>query len=288
LFQETLENLKRDWRDLGSPKVITACPTCFSMFKHHLAEIPVETLYTLLARIGLPDGAGKAVTPQKLAIHDSCTTRHDTQLQDSVRNILHKLGHQLEELPGNRDNTICCGYGGLMIYANREVAHKLINRRIKESETDYLAYCAMCRDNFASQGKRVYHLLDLLLGNDQDNLAEQAAPGYSQRQENRAKLKTSLLREVWGENVADRQADVRVIIPENVRQAMEDALILVEDVTKVIAYAECTGNKLKNTENGNYLAYLQPLKVTYWVEYTPQDDGFVVHNAYSHRLEIIG
>jgi hypothetical protein len=254
------------------------------MFKHAAPDMPVETLWMVLDRIGLPEVAGAAVTPQKLAIHDSCTTRYEGQLQDSVRHMLSKLGHQLEELPGHRDNTTCCGYGGLMIYANKEVAHKVIGKRIKESETDYVTYCAMCRDNFASQGKRVYHVLDLIFG--QDKLAEQAPPGYSQRQENRAKLKTALLREVWGENVEDREPIVKVVIPESVRQVMEDAMILVDDVTKVIAYAESTGNKLKNTENGHYIAYLQPLKVTYWVEYAPQQDGFMVYNAYSHRLEI--
>ncbi len=159
-------------------------------------------------------------------------------------------------------------------------------KRVKESATDYVAYCAMCRDNFASQEKRVYHLLDLIFGADEDNLAEQDPPGYSQRQENRARLKTALLREIWGEDVEDRQYDVKLIIPESVRRVMEDSLILSEDVAGVIARAESTGNRLKNAETGHYLAYLQPLKVTYWVEYTPQEDGFLVHNAYSHRLEI--
>ena len=285
LFKETLSKIEANWRELGSPKVITACPTCFAMFKHN-TEMPVETLYTVFERIGLPADAGKAIAPKKLALHDSCTTRHDARLQDSIRQTMKKLGHEVEELPLNRDNTSCCGYGGLMIYANKDVAHKVIAKRINESDTDYVAYCAMCRDNFASQEKRVYHLLDLIFGADEDNLAEQAPSGYSQRQENRAKLKTALLREIWGEAVEDRQYDVKLIIPANVRRVMEDSLILSEDVAGVIARAESTGNRLKNAETGHYLAYLQPLKVTYWVEYTPQEDGFLVHNAYSHRLEI--
>lgn len=285
LFKETMGKIEANWRELGSPQIITACPSCFAMMKHNTG-MPVEMLYTTLQRIGLPAEAGKAITPQKLAIHDSCTTRHDAELQDGVRQLLTKLGHELEELPLNRDNTTCCGYGGLMIYANKEVAHKVIAKRIKESDTDYVAYCAMCRDNFASQDKRVFHLLDLIFGADEDRLADQQPPGYSQRQENRAKLKTLLLREVWGEEVEDRQYEVNLIIPDSVRQIMEDALILTEDAAKVVAHAESTGNKLKNTETGHYLAYYQPLKVTYWVEYTPQEDGFLVHNAYSHRLEI--
>ncbi|VBB08786.1 alpha-helical ferredoxin [Lucifera butyrica] len=285
LFQETLQNIESRWRELGSPKVITACPTCFSMFEHNLPAMPVEMLWTLLERTGLPDSAAAAVSPRKVAIHDSCTTRHETGLHNSVRQIVSKLGWEIEELPRNRDNTVCCGYGGLMIYANREVARKVINRRIKESGTDYLTYCAMCRDNFASQGKRVYHLLDLILGTDGEQLAEREPPGYSERQENRARLKRSLLRDVWGEDV-EAESDSKITIPENVRRVMEERMILTEDVAGVIRYAEDTGNKMKNTGNGHFIAYLQPAGVTYWVEYSPQEDGFLVHNAYCHRLEI--
>lgn len=175
-----------------------------------------------------------------------------------------------------------------MLYANKEVAHKVINRRIKESELDYLAYCAMCRDNFASLGKGAYHILDLIFGNSRETLAKQAGPSYSERQENRARLKKTLQREVWGEQVEESQNEVKVTIPASVLQVMEDRRVLVEDVTKVIAHAEHTGSKLKNTGSGYYIAYFQPASVTYWVEYSPLDDGFVVHNAYCHRLEITG
>jgi hypothetical protein len=56
----------------------------------------------------------------------------------------------------------------------------------------------------------------------------------------------------------------------------------------VISQAEHTGNKFKNMENNSYIASFKPASVTYWVEYSPQEDGFLVHNAYSHRLEIKG
>lgn len=288
LFKETRQTTEERWRSLGSPKIITACPTCYSLLKQNSSGMPVESLWTLLTRIGLPEGSRKAESPQRLAIHDSCTTRYETEMQNSVRIILDKLGYQFEELPLSRETTVCCGYGGLMLYANNEVTHKVINRRIKESELDYLTYCAMCRDNFASQGKRVYHLLDLILGNQNTDFADKAGPGYSERQENRARLKTSLVREVWGETVNEVQAAIKVNIPENVLRIMEDRQILVDDVTQVITHAENTGNKLQAADSGYYIAYFQPASVTYWVEYRPQADGFVVRNAYCHRLTITG
>lgn len=288
LFQETIKTLEHTWRSLGNPRIIAACPTCYSLFKHNLPDMPVKSLWTLLDDIGLPECSQLNDFPKKLAIHDSCTTRYEAEIQTSVRKLVDKLGYQLEELPFSREHTICCGYGGLMLYANQEVAHKVINRRINESELDYLAYCTMCRDNFVSLGKRAYHILDIIFGNSRGNLAEQRGTSFSERQENRARLKQMLQREVWGEAVAELDNEFKLTIPESVSQVMEDRRILVEDVTKVIAHAEHTGCKLMNPETGYYIAYFQPASVTYWVEYSPQNGGFIVHNAYCHRLEITG
>lgn len=287
LFQETMKTVEDNWRKLGSPAILTACPTCFSMFRHNLPDIPLETVWTLLDRTGLPPAAQPASQPSRLAVHDSCTTRYEAGLQAGVRSIAGKLGYEIEELPDNREHTVCCGYGGLMSCASQEVARKVIDRRITESSSDYLVYCAMCRDNFAGRGKRVHHLLDLILGRSHDR-ASRPGPGYSDRQENRAKLKISLCREVWGERVEAPEAEFQVIIPEKVRQVLDDRRILADEVKAVIAYAERTGNKLRDNDRGHYIAYLQPVSVTYWVEYSPCAGGFTVHNAYCHRLEING
>ncbi len=282
-YQETLRVIGQTWQELGRPRIITACPSCYRLFKHHFPDMAAESLWTVLDRIGLPAGTEAAGIGQKLAIHDSCTTRDEAELQNSVRSIMAKLGLQAEELPLNRETTVCCGYGGLMIYANQEVAHKVIRRRIGESESDFLTYCVMCRDNFASQGKRAFYLLDVIFGHVH---ADQPGPGYSARQENRSRLKTTLLQEVWGEPGVAAQAKCQVTIPADVLRVMEERRILIDDVTRVIEHAETSGEKLKDPASGYYIAYFQPVNVTYWVEYLPQADGFVVKNAYCHRLVI--
>jgi hypothetical protein len=120
-------------------------------------------------------------------------------------------------------------------------------------------------------------------------LALAPAVGFSQRHENRARLKEKLLKERWSETMPEQAAfeSIRLVLPEAVQQMVEDRLILVEDMQKVIEYAERTGKRMFNAVSGHYLAYTKPTSVTYWVEYTPQDDGtFLVHKAYSHRMEI--
>ncbi len=283
--KEIMQNIGEAWKELGASKVITACPSCFGIFRSYLPEMQVEMLWSLFDSIGLPDNAGSGMSPRTLAVHDSCTTRYETQLHDSVRNIMSNLGYSIEELPRSREKTICCGYGGLMIFANREVAHKEINRRISESQADYLTYCSMCRDNFAGQGKTSYHILDLILGNERD-CSEYKVPGYSDRRENRARLKRSLLGEIWGEVMDEPHTDIKLIINDDVRKIMEDRMILDSDVINVIGHAESTGDKFVNTDNSHYIAFFKPASVTYWVEYSIQDNGFLVYNTYCHRLNI--
>jgi Fe-S oxidoreductase len=288
LFGEALMDFRRVYQDLGSPRVILACSTCYQMFQTYLPDVEVVSLWVLFDRQGFPVRATPLDKKGVVSIHDPCTTRGEQSIQESVRRILDRLGYQVEELPLSREKTECCGYGGLMWLANRPLAKEVVQRRIGESPLDYVTYCAMCRDLFAAQGKRSLHLLDLLFEADQESRAVRPSPGYSQRHENRARLKRKLIKDVWGEEMPGLEdyGKIALNIPPDVQARMEERLILVEDIQAVVAYAEDTGRKLVNPQTGRFLAHHRPGNVTYWVEYSPQPegDGFTIHNAYSHRM----
>lgn len=290
LFLESRQEIVRLLSEMGNPCLILACSSCYQVFQNHLPEVEIVSLWKIMEHLGLPFVPEGKTGPGKVAVHDACTTRQEKHVHDSVRIILERLGYNLEELEYSREKTECCGYGGLMSFANPELAHQVIDRRIRESEADYVAYCAMCRDKFASRGKRTFHLLDLIYGGGNPQLAEKKDTGYSYRHENRARLKDKLLREIWGEKVEEAQgfAAVQLDIGDELKAIMEERLILVEDVQKVIDYAEKSGNKMYNQDTGRYLAYHRPVSVTYWVEYSPRGERFKIHNAYSHRMQIVG
>jgi Fe-S oxidoreductase len=288
LFQSALADFRRAHQALGSPKVILACSTCYQMFQTYLSEIETISLWVLLDRQGLPARATSSDKRGIVSIHDPCTTRGERPIQDSVRRILDRLGYQVEELPLSKEKTECCSYGGLMWLANRPLAKAVVQRRIAESPLDYVTYCAMCRDLFAAQGKRSLHLLDLLLEADPEARSMRLGPGYSQRHENRARLKRRLIKEVWGEEMPGGKDfnKITLNIPPEVQSRIEERLILVEDIQRVIAHAENTGKKFLNPQTGHFLAHHRPGNVTYWVEYSPmpQGNGFAIHNAYTHRM----
>jgi len=173
-----------------------------------------------------------------------------------------------------------------MSFVNREVADKIVDRRISESDADYVTYCAMCRDNFARRGKRALHLLDLLFGAPGVDLAARKGPTFSERHENRARLKNGLLRELWRDGPLAEERAMELFISPEVLERMEKRMILVEDVERAVVRAEETGERLLDRANGHFLASHRPAAVTYWVEYSPQGTGFAVHNAYSHRMAV--
>ena len=73
-----------------------------------------------------------------------------------------------------------------------------------------------------------------------------------------------------------------------VRRRIDERRILENDLRQVIEHAQRTGKRLLNSETGQYRASWQTENVTFWVDYTPEDDGFAVHNAYCHRMKIVG
>jgi glutamate synthase (NADPH) small chain len=289
LFQETLAAFTAQWEALGRPQLILACSTCYEIFKTHLPQAAIVSLWEVIDGLGLPE-APPAAVPAVVAVHDACSTRHEPQIHASVRNILRRMGLEIDELRLSREITECCGYGGLMFFANPELAKQVIQRRIQENPADYVAYCAICRDYLASRGKRTLHLLDLVLGTPWDEAAGRRGPGYSQRHENRAHLKMRLLKELWGEGMVEQGGHdwIPLQISAEVREILEQRQILDEDIQEVIEFAERTGRKLLNRQTGRTLAHHKPTSVTYWVEYTPAPEGgFVIHNAYCHRMEIV-
>ncbi|MBF4694064.1 pyridine nucleotide-disulfide oxidoreductase/dicluster-binding protein [Fusibacter ferrireducens] len=286
LFDERMTHIKETWLAEDKPKIITACPSCFSVFKEHLPEIEVEMLYTLLDQKNFVGMSGQGIEPQRLAVHDSCSTRLERGLQESVRNLLKRAGHEIVELKYSKDKTTCCGYGGLMMFANREVAKAVIEARVNECSEDYVVYCAMCRDNFTGQNKRTYHLLDLLFAEKSTSYPVAKGPDFSERHENRSRLKRTLLKTIWGECQEEVESKVNLIIKDDVRAIMAERNILIEDLTKVLEHVEETGQKMWNATKETYVAYYRPVSVTYWVEFTRSDEGYHILNTYSHRLEI--
>jgi Fe-S oxidoreductase len=265
---------------MGSPKVVLACSSCYQIFKEQMPDVEIISLWEVLDHYPLLEiNQGSGI----VSIHDPCTARYETQIQDSVRRLVQKAGYEIEELPLSRERTECCTYGGLMWLANPSLSQTVVQRRVDASPNDYVTYCAVCRDFFAAQGKRSFHVLDLLFGGDVGQ-----SIGYSERHENRARLKRKFLSTYWGEAVPELQdyEKIQLILSAAIKELLDQRLILVGDIQQVIHHAETTSSKLLNLATRRFLANYRLGNVTFWVEYSAQGESFVIHNAYCHRMEI--
>ncbi|MBS1227480.1 MAG: amine oxidase [Proteobacteria bacterium] len=282
LFAEVRADFDRQWQELGRPLVLTACSSCYRMIADHHPTVAQESLWSVLARSELP--AGAAQRSAALAIHDPCTTRHETAIHDGVRQLADRCAISTAELDGPQRSS-CCGFGGLASFVSPAITDQIVDRCIVQNDADYLTYCAMCRDNFARRGKRALHVLDLLFPVAGD-AAARPDPGFSQRQENRGRLKRHLLRELWSETVNEPVNAIELAISEEVHADLERKLILEDDLRQTIAHAEDSGAKLIDRQSGHFIASHRLVSMTYWVEYSLADGRYVVHRAYSHRMQL--
>lgn len=288
LRNEMLGLIRENWQEMGRPTIILACPTCRKMFTEYLPEIETRTLWQMVNEYGLPEGAqnGQGKT---LTVYDPCSSRYDPEAQEDIRGILKKANYQITEMPYHGKYAQCCSYGGLIYPANPTISEEIIQDRIKASPYDYLTYCVNCRDTFASRGKTAWHILDLLFGLSDEYPQGRKAPGLSQKRDNRLALKEKMLQDVWGETLSLPQEDyerIQLKLAAGLQEKMDRELILLEDVKKVIHYAQTTGNRLLDKNTGCYISYLQEGIITYWVTYLLRDDCYEVVNVYCHRVHI--
>ncbi len=164
-FKERYASVQADIDKLGAEEIIVACQSCFLTMTQYSPEQKITSLWTLFPEIGLPAqvvGEGKK-SDLVFAVHDSCSTRDRSDIHEGVRWILKELGYKTEEPPHTKATTRCCGFGGMVVPANPDLALRIMKKRTAEVESDHMVtYCAACRSSMISGGKEAVHLLDLI------------------------------------------------------------------------------------------------------------------------------
>lgn len=275
----TREFIRNELGKLGEPVIIAGCPTC----KKELAdctESEILGIWDILGEIGLPEGSKALSRPA--AMHDSCGARGDSATQDAIRALAVELGCELVETEYERDEAPCCGYGGLTMYANREVAHEMAEKCLERSDTPYISYCMACRDRFAREGRESRHILELVYGTDAGN-----PPDISEKRYNRLTLKNDMLRELWGEETAMEKLPYELNFTPEALEMMDERMILKSDIAAVIEHVRETGAAIEDEDTGYIMANHRLGNVTFWAAFTEGDKGYTVHRAYSHRMKIV-
>lgn len=286
LLNEQKDFLRQEFGKLGSPVILAACPTCRKTLEEEgLGQ--VKSLWETLLEIDLPEGS--ACHEEKVVLHDACGARNDQKMRQDVREIAGRLGFRLLPAEWEGEKTSCCGYGGLVAYANREMAAEMAEDCRKEfPDAPYITYCMACRDRLARQGAQSMHLLELLY-----ECPAGTPPDISEKRRNRLLLRETILREFGGGDdmspagngcASPEEMGFRAVITEEARRQMDDRMILDTDVWKVMGHYRDTGEAVLDQRTGLLIARLRIGNVTFWVKFTEDGAGYIIRGAYSHRM----
>lgn len=287
--QTVTDTLRATWQTHGCPEVIVACPTCKKVLSKSLPEIQTTSLYSIIADKIQTLNFPSLESEQVVSVFDPCASRYDPETQENIRKILSCMGYRISELPHHGNRAQCCGFGGQIHAANRDLMDEIAKNRVGDSPYNYVTYCTNCRDIFAHEGKETLHILDVLLFDHlQERLARKPV-SLSGSRLNRIKLKEQLQKTEGGPLMQlhpDELHKIKLIIEPDLMDKMDRELILEDDAKRVILFCETTGSKLLDQDTGNFVGHLRDGVMTYWVNYRPEKDNYRILSIYCHRMKI--
>lgn len=284
LHEEVTDRIREFWKSSGQGKVVLSCMTCMKVFRETMPEIPVVSLYEILKE--LPSGKPADFDG---CVFDPCSARDNPEVRESVRSLIDGIGVTREELPFHDERAKCCGWGGHIYPANRELFDQIVENRVSAADLPYIVYCSNCRDVFAAAGKQCVHVLDLYYGIRTEG---RRAPTIKEKNDNSISLKKDLLEKYWGEQF-ERSGfagdDMKLVLKDGVQSKLERILLSEDILRKAIVKAESEGDKFIDESDGRSICSFEEGMCTIWVHYRPaaEDNAFEVDDVYMHRMKIL-
>ncbi|MDA8124115.1 MAG: VTT domain-containing protein [Deltaproteobacteria bacterium] len=158
-FAAMFGEMKTYLEEQGVRNVLVACSNCYKVFSRHGTGFSTKMIYEVLAEgpVQQKDGAGDRVT-----VHDPCAIRFADNVHASVRKLIGKQGHTVEEMAHAGRRTLCCGEGGAVAALAPGFAANWGKLRQAEcGGRQMLTYCAGCVNRLAPLAPTA-HILDTL------------------------------------------------------------------------------------------------------------------------------
>ena len=146
-------------------EVIVACPNCFNTIKQYSKSVKVKTIWEVINENSIPKNLINHYNDLdiRFSLHDPCPIRYESKIHDTVRLILKSMGIKIVEFDKSRENTECCGSGGMLRVTNPKLALEQTNKRVSEAKTDtVISYCESCCEAMMIANKNTLHILDFM------------------------------------------------------------------------------------------------------------------------------
>lgn len=131
LFQEIAEKNIKEFEKNGVKKIVTIDPHAYNVFKNEYPDFGFEAEvyhHTELLLKLLQEGklVPKGRIEQRLTFHDSCYLGRYNDVYDPPREILKYIpGIELAEIDRSRQNGMCCGAGGGLMWSEETVGQRI-------------------------------------------------------------------------------------------------------------------------------------------------------------------
>lgn len=193
LFQQLcMENIET-FQKYGVRQIVTACPHTFNTLKNEYPEFGMEGVevlhHTQLLERLVQEGRLKPMyaVNERITYHDSCYLGRYNDVYDQPRHILRAIqGVELVEMERTRDNGMCCGAGGGMMWME-EMSGKRVNvARLEQAlltrPTVISSACPYCL-TMMEDGTKLKNMENRVKARDIAEVLEQAVFGHAKTEE---------------------------------------------------------------------------------------------------------
>jgi Fe-S oxidoreductase len=130
------------------------------VFKKYGNILNTRTVYEFLEQEEWQPIKLRDTTP--VTVQDSCVARYETDMQQSVRQLIRSRGIEFEEMKSTGKKTLCCGEGGAACFVAPDLAGQWMQKRKEQAQgRRIITYCAGCA-NFLGKVAETAHVLDLI------------------------------------------------------------------------------------------------------------------------------
>jgi len=153
------ENVNR-FKKLGITKLIVVCNGCFKCFKYFYPEVlgsvdfeVFHVLQIIYEKLKKNPSVLKKIE-RKATYQDSCRLGRGERYTEEPRELLKWCGVQVHELPRSREQTLCCGSGGGIRSAFKDLSLHIATELLNQTATEELITpCPFCTFNLEHANK---------------------------------------------------------------------------------------------------------------------------------------